>query len=1416
MKSSLVSGSKPRSIAVADLNNDHLLDIVVANSGTNSIGIFLAQDYDNFNEQIIYSTGSNSLPYSVTIDDFNNDSHLDIVVANYGTNNIVIFLGYGNGSFHSFTTISLGPSRPIFVTTADFNNDHQSDIAVINYGTNSFAVLLGYGNASFQNYEIYSTGYDSFPCSLVVGHFNNDSHSDIAVVNSHTNNIGIFLGIGNGSFHDQQLYSTLIRSNPSSIAAGDLNNDRYLDLVVSNNGSRNIGIFFGNGDGTFQQIHSITSNFYPQYVSVGRLNEDNHLDIVVVDSINDRIHILRGLGNGTFDVITTYDGIKQSYPFYVALADLNKNNQTDIVVANYGTNNILLLSDYFVTLSARQTLLLNAALGNTPGFTVGDLNNDHIPDIIFISNNTLYVSISLDSENFVATANYSIGSILPQYMYSGDVNNDNQTDIIVANIANHTVHIFLGDGNGTLYQMLTYSTGIKSQPSWLGLGDFNDDNAPDIVSANTGSRSVGILLGHGNGLFDPVIIYNMTSGFNPYSVAIGYIDGDNYLDFAVCDDGHMISIFLGLGNGSFYIETMFEVEGEGGTFLFSIALADFNNDNYLDIVVANTWSYQITIFVGYGNGTFHLKESYFTGSNSQPYYVIVNDFNNDHIKDIATSNFGTNEILIFFGYENGSFELGRNYSTDDGSAPYIIAAADFDDDQQLEIVVELSGTRRIVILAEYHAARFKSIKTFSNVSAPQLYSVAVGKCCNDQRSLIVTANSGTDNLNLLFVSNNGTSDMIMTYSTGENSKPEYVITCDINNDQQLDIVSVNAKSNSISVILGNENGTFENQITYSTGDGSHPIAITSSDLNNDTRLDLIIANADTDEIGIFYGFNYTTFHPYTSYSSDQSLQPTGVVVSDFNNDSYLDIAATFLGSNSIGILLGYGNGSFSDITTYSTGIESSPQYLGIGDFNNDNKTDIIVANSNSSNIGIFLGYGNGNFVNMMTYSTGEKSCPVGIAIGDLDNDSRLDIVVANVLSNNIGVLLGYGNGSFSDVELYSTQDGSWPISVAIADMNSDYRLDIVVANFGDDSVSIFFGYGNGTFDYQHKISTGQYTQPSWINVGDFNRDNQSDIAVVLRNSNQLKTIFGPVNKSSVDFFVYSTNSNSESQFIYTDDFNQDTFLDIAVVNGGTNDVVIYFGFGDGDFLEGRSFSTGDNSSPDAMTIGDFNHDFRLDIIVANYISNNIVVFLGKDDEPFGSILTFRTGIGSQPHSIAIGECNNDGQMDIIVASYGTNNIAILLGDSNMLFKTMLIHSTGIRSSPYSLAVADMNNDKNLDIAVTNSQSNTVMILFGIGNGSFIEGMIYSTGDQSRPYQIVLHDMNNDHLLDLIIANSGTNNILIIYGLGNGTFGNTNQYNLGYGYEPYSIAVSDINNDGRMDIAVACYATDHVEILLGPC
>jgi hypothetical protein len=168
---------------------------------------------------------------------------LDVVVADRGTNEIIILRGSGYGTFSSQANYSTGDgSYPSWVAVGDFNQDHQLDIVVVNSGSNNIGVLLGYGNGTFSSPMTYSTGDSSSPLSLAVGHFDNDTHLDIAVAIYGTNNVGLFVGYGNGSFASPLFFTSGFGSHPSAVAFGDLNNDNSVDIVVCNNGYSTIEI----------------------------------------------------------------------------------------------------------------------------------------------------------------------------------------------------------------------------------------------------------------------------------------------------------------------------------------------------------------------------------------------------------------------------------------------------------------------------------------------------------------------------------------------------------------------------------------------------------------------------------------------------------------------------------------------------------------------------------------------------------------------------------------------------------------------------------------------------------------------------------------------------------------------------------------------------------------------------------------------------------------------------------------------------------------------------------------------------------------------------------------------------------------------------------------------------------------------
>lgn len=373
--------------------------MVVANHIVNAIAIYFGYGNGAFSDPVQYSTGIHSSPYIVTVADFNKDNQSEIVVANYDTNSINIFLSIGNGSFKKQVELSTGSSHPIWISVSDLNNDNIIDIVTANYGTHSISVFYGYSFPNFSIPRTYSTGYDSFPSSVAIGYLNNDNKLDIAVASYGTDSIKIFFGNENNTFENYQIMISLgISSHPYSISVGDFNADSFLDIVVANYGTRNLGVLLNNGNGSFaKQITYSTGFASPYCITVGDFNKDKHLDLAVTNNGATNIALLIGYGDGKFDDAMMY--------------------------------------------SSGSTSSISIA--------IGDLNNDQRLDMALVSNDTGTIDILLGTfEGFENQMRYSVGS-WPTAINVGDLNNDDQLDIILANYLSNDISILLSNGDGS-------------------------------------------------------------------------------------------------------------------------------------------------------------------------------------------------------------------------------------------------------------------------------------------------------------------------------------------------------------------------------------------------------------------------------------------------------------------------------------------------------------------------------------------------------------------------------------------------------------------------------------------------------------------------------------------------------------------------------------------------------------------------------------------------------------------------------------------------------------------------------------------------------------------------------------------------------------------------------------------------------
>src|SRR6266851_6960497 len=223
---------------------------------------------------------------------------------------------------------------------------------------------------------------------------------------------------------------------------------------------------------------------------------------------------------------------------------------------------------------------------------------------------------------------------------------------------------------------------VGTRPRAAAVGDFNGDRILDLVVANQNSASVSILLGVGDGTFQPAV--NFSVGGSPYSqpqsVAVGDFNGDGFLDLAVVNaNSDDASVLLGNGDGTFQPATNFQV----GADPYSVAVGDFNGDGFLDLVVANFSSNNISVLLGNGNGTFQLAVNYGVGIG--PYFVAVGDFNGDSFSDLAVANDVSNNVSVLQGNGNGTFQPAVNFVT--GMGPLAVVVGDFNGDGKLDLAL---------------------------------------------------------------------------------------------------------------------------------------------------------------------------------------------------------------------------------------------------------------------------------------------------------------------------------------------------------------------------------------------------------------------------------------------------------------------------------------------------------------------------------------------------------------------------------------------------------------------------------------------------------------------------------------------------------------------------------------------------------
>ncbi len=1240
--------------------------------------------------------------------------------------------------------------------------------------------------------------------------------------NGYPNGVLVMPGLGDGSFGSPVV--TDLHLIPQSqngfgvMRSADFNNDGIADLAIFDAPLTpgTVNILLGQGDGRFT-LMPFTLTLSVPMLAVGDVNHDGKADLIVGNEASagdGTLSVYFGDGAGGFaaqSVVTAVNGV---FAAALAAGDFNNDGQLDFTA---GSGTVLLGHGDGTFTQVEDRDILN---NQSADIAVRDLDGDGNLDLVETPGNVS------------AAGTFTQGYITVSYGH--------------------------GDGTFDVPDKHTTATGY---PLRIVVTDLNGDGRWDVLYVS--GSSLDVLLGAGTApgqTLGPEGRYALPlngqqGGNNP---TVSDFNGDGRVDVATILVNTVSSVTVVLGSGDGTLQTASQPQLGSGT--VALAAGSFRNNGLDDLVGADVAAGALFVGLSTGTGLIQIPTGYPFSDPSlgllQPSLVVTGDFNGDGRTDLAAyyatapaptvGGFVVGTIAIFRGLGDGSFQLGTSFAVTEPTKGSIdnLFAADFNRDGKTDLALGQ---------AVYLGSPVGQSATFTRqpFDLPGVVR-AVGDFNGDGSPDLIVDVAGKEPI--LRGLGDGTFTPFKLPDSADSILPKsgQTVVGDFNGDGIQD-VAVNISTSEtfkgqIFVYLGKGtggvgNGTVDTINVYSiiappAPEPNLPVFGTNSfrtmvvaDFNHDGRDELAVVmetrhfffNLRPIVMGInVYQLTGSGFTQTSQAALPSSLTIVSPAVGDFNGDGRLDIAAISKESSGnddqLTVLLGRGDASFVDATTVA---QATPQAVPLlADINGDRATDAVVLNSTGD---ILFRAGTpgapGVFGPPIVVNPGTPARDVALLSATVNGKTTVRLAAVDVNDDQISIYTLGADGTFQRSAGPATD--LLPTRIASADLNGDGLGDLVVITSGT-GVSVFLATSATTFaPVPQKLSVSGSSGPFELALA--NVDNargldivatnavSGDVSVFLNKGNGLfdaETRFragtGPFSLGTSSGVV-DVASRATTTDLTLGDFDNNHTLDVVVLNRDANTFSFLAGNGDGTLADARTFQAG--SRPSQVVAGNFNSDGNLDLAILNEGDSTISVYLGDGHGNFFPSVT--VSAGNVPTGLTVADMNGDGKPDLVVGnSFG--DILILLGNGDGTFRSFVRADQAV---PF--VTTDLNHDGRPDVILANQALDQALAkIRQAGTTSFSAGSFSQQGNGLLgPGAVTLADVDGRNGTDIVIANSGSNDILVFLRRSDGNFDAT-PLSFFAGTNPVSITTVDLNHDGILDIAVANRSSNDVSILFG--